>query len=208
VGGVGFGWPLPPPTIRRYTMRFVSINPKLGLGTVVKEKFVLALDGQRDQTQDSVSVQFSQEYLTQDDINFALHFFPENRFTGRYLEADSVTLEPLAQRIGVFDTVEEQARQGWDDATTAKVEQYLLAKPNYGQDFVQAGKVEAVAGIPWASYDTTHHFKIPGLAAELGLLHEALAWEQANKNRDSVISGLEEKLAIPADAVQGEVVAA
>lgn len=189
-------------------MRFVSMNPLLGLGTVVKEKFVLALDGQRDQVQESVSVQFTGEYLTQADIDFALHYFPESEFKGRWMEADGVTLEPLDGRIGVYDTVEEQARQGWDDETVKKVEAFMLAKPNYGLDFTRVEKIVAEAGKPWPSYDETHHFKIPALAAELGLLSEALAWEQANKNRDSVVSALEEKLAIPADAVEGEVVAA
>ena len=189
-------------------MRFVSMYPRLGLGTVIKEKFVLALDGQRDQVTESVSVQFTQEYLTQDDIDFALQFFPEKGFTGRYLEADSVTQEPLATRIGAFDTTVEQEQRGWTDEIREKVEQYLLAKESYGSAFTRVEKIVVAAGKPWPSYDDTHHFKIPTLAAELGLLDEALAYEQANKNRESVISGLEEKLAIPADATTGEVVAA
>ena len=189
-------------------MRFVSTSPRLGLGTAQKEKFVLALDGQRDQTEESIPVQFTQEYLNQSDIDFALHVWPESTFRGRWIENDEVTLEPVAGRIGVYDTAEEQERNGWDDATREKVEKFLLAKANLGVDFTQVEKIVGVASKPWPSYDETHHFKIPALAAELGLLDEALAYEQANKNRDSVISGLEEKLAIPADAVEGEVIAA
>jgi hypothetical protein len=189
-------------------MRFVSNGPHLGLGTVQKEKFVLALDGQRDQTDESVSVQFTQEYITQADIDFALQFFPESQFTGRWLEGDGVTQEPLDLRIGCFDTIEEQSRQGWDDETREKVDAFMLAKPNYGQDFTKVEKILVVSGKPWPSYDETHHFKIPALAAELGLLEEALAYEKDNKNRESVISGLDEKLSIPADAVAGEVIAA
>jgi len=189
-------------------MRFVSIFSRLGLGTVQKERFVVDAAGEHVPTTESVSVQFTQEYLLQDDIAFALHVFPESAFTGRYMEADEVTPEDVSARISVFDTVVEQERQGWTDEMREKVEQFMLAKPNYGQDFTQVEKVAVEAGKPWASYDETHHFKIPGLAAELGLLDEALEYERANKNRESVVSGLEEKLHIPADAVSGEVVAA
>lgn len=189
-------------------MRFVSNSPRLGLGAAQTEKFVLALDGQRDQTVESVPVQFTQEYLTQADIDFALHIWPEDTFKGRYMENDEVTLEPLAGRIGVYDTAEEQTRNGWDDAMKTKVEGFMLAKKNLGLDFAVVEKVVGLASKPWPSYDEAHHFKIPALASELGLLEEALAYEQANKNRESVISGLEEKLAIPADAIAGEVIAA
>lgn len=189
-------------------MRFVSMFPTLGLGTVVPERFEIDAAKELHQTVESVSVQFTQEYLDQSDIDFALHFWPESQFKGRWMESDEVTLEPLAPRIGAFDTVAEQDRQGWTDDIREKVEAFMLAKPNYGQDFTQVEKVAAVVGIPWPSYDTTHHFKIPALAAELGLLEETLAYEQANKNRESVVAALEEKLAIPADAVAGEVVAA
>lgn len=189
-------------------MRFVSMYPRLGLGTVVKERFVLDAAGEHVPTTASVSVQFTDEYVTQADIDFALDYFPEKMFKGRYMEADQVTQEQLDHRIGVFDTELEQARQGWDDATVAKVEAFMLAKPNYGQDFTKVEKVAGVASKPWPSYDETHHFKIPALAAELGLLEEALAYEQANKNRDSVVDGLVEKLGVPEDAVAGEVIAA
>jgi hypothetical protein len=198
-------------------MRFVSMYPRLNLGTVVKEQFALVgytnvgpqgVTGDYHKTVESVSVQFTQEYLTDEDVAFALSYFPESSFRGRYMEGDSVTREPLAPRIGVFDSDLERERQGWDDATLEKVETYIMKMPNYGQDFVKVEKVVGVAGKPWPSYDDTHHFKIPALAAELGLLEESLAYEQANKNRESVISGLEEKLQIPADAVAGEVIAA
>lgn len=187
-------------------MRFVSNSPGLGLGTVIRERFVLALDGQRDQTQESVSVKFSQNGLTQDDIDFALSFFPEKTFTGRWLYEDGITLQPLAERIGVFDTTE----QGWDEETREKAEAWMLAKQNYGKDFVQVVPVVREVAKPWPSYNNTHHFKVAELAAELGLVPEALAYERANKNRAGVVEKLEEKLAISPKAAEetGEVVAA
>lgn len=187
-------------------MRFVSNAPQLGLGAAIREKFVLALDGQRDKTQESVNVRFSQEGLTQDDIDFALSYFPEKSFTGRMLERDGVTPLPLAERVGAFDTTEHD----WDDDTREIVEKWMLAKPNYGQDFVEVKPVERVIEKPWPSYNSTHHFKIPALAAELGLLDEALAYEQANKARQGVIEALEEQRTIHPKKAEdpGEVVAA
>ena len=175
--------------------------PFLGLGTVVKELFTLDAAGEQFKTRDSVSVKFGRNSITQADIDFARSYWPENRFTGRTLDTDGVTQERIDERIGVFDTSE----QGYDDKLEQKVIDWMLAKANYGQDFVKVEHAAVSAGKPWASYDDTHHFKIPTLAAELGLVDEALAYERANKNRGSVIAGLEEKQGV---APQGEVIAA
>lgn len=192
-------------------MRFVSCYANFSPGTARKEKWVLAVDGQRDLTQESLPVQFTREYLTQDDIDFALSYFPDSRFTGKALEADGYTPEPLSLRIGVYDTNEEQTRKGWTDDERELVEKYMLAKPNYGQDFVEMKPVEKVVEKPWPSYASTHHFKIPTLAAELGLIEEAIAYEQATKARQGVLDGLEEQKTIRPKASAeeaGEVVAA
>ena len=183
-------------------LRFVSKYPQLGLGTCIKEKFVLALDGQRDKTQESVAVQFSQMGLMQTDIRAALDYWPESAFRGRWVEADGVTQEPVAGRIGVFDTEE----QGWDDQTRQTVETWLLAKPNYGADFI----VVEVAKIapPWPNYDKAQWKQIAPLAHELGLLEEAIAYERENKNRESVLSMLEEAKGKPVSVETDDLVAA
>ena len=193
-------------------MRFVSKFPRLGLGTVVREKFVLALDGQRDLAPDqktgwigSLSVTFSQEGLMQNDVDFALSHFNEKEFTGRWLDADGVTQQPIAERIGVYDTEVAQKAEGWPDALREHVEQWILNKPNYGIDFVQVAKIPATK--PWPNYDEAHHFKIASLAEDLGLLEEALAYEEENKAREGVLKALREKLEQPAD-VADEIVAA
>lgn len=187
-------------------MRFVSNSPGLGLGAYQTERYVLAVDGQRDLARESISVKFSQNGLTQDDIDFALSHFPEKSFTGRWLFEDGITLQPLGERIGVFDTTE----CGWDDDVREKVEQWMLAKPNYGRDFVECKPVVKEIAKPWPSYNSTHHFKIPTLAAELGLLEETIAYEKANKNRSGVVEALEEQLTIHPKTIEetGEVVAA
>lgn len=192
-------------------MRFVSPFASFGLGTARKELWVLAVDGQRDLTRESIPVQFSREGLTQDDIDFALSYFPKSTFTGITLEADGYTPEPLDLRIGVFDTMEQQLAKGWTDEEREHVEKWMLAKPNYGQDFVEVKPVVKEIVKPWPSYNSTHHFKVATLAAELGLLEEALEYERANKNRSGVVEALEEQLTIKPKAAAedaGEVVAA
>ena len=183
-------------------MRFVSLYPRLSLGAAVTERFVLALDGQRDRTRDSVGVFFTQDYLTPSDVQAALAHWPENAFKGRWLDEDHITLQPLPERISVYDTEEEQRRNNWDNELREHVEKFLLAKPNIGVDFiaVEAAKIPA----PWRTYPKTHHSKIAPLAEELGCVDEALAYERENKNRESVIAALEALAAAP--AAEGEVV--
>ena len=185
-------------------MRFVSKYPRLGLGTVVKEKFVLALDGQRDQVQDSVSVQFDQSGLGMDDVRFATSYWPEKSFTGRWIDADGITLQPVAERIGMFDTLEAQKQNGWSDELREKVEKWMLAKSNYGTDFTEVEVVPAEA--PWPSYDKTHHSKVASLAAELGLVDGALVYERSNKNRKGIIEALETEQTKPSLDAEGELV--
>jgi hypothetical protein len=153
----------------------------------------------------SLSVQFNQEGLMQSDIDFALSHFKEGDFTGRWLDADGVTPQPLAERIGVYDTEVAQEAEGWPDALREYVEEWMLKRPNYGSDFVQFVKLAAPK--PWKNYDETHHFKIASLAEDLDCLEEALAYEQENKAREGVLKALNDKLGTPAD-VADEVVTA
>ena len=57
------------------------------------------------------------------------------------------------------------------------------------------------APLPWPTYDTTHHKSIPTLAAQLGLVGEALNYESQNKKREEVLERLKEALneAVPED---------
>lgn len=167
--------------------------PKLNLGPAIREKYVLALDGQRDLTQESVAVQFTREYIMQDDIDFGLAHF-QGQFKGVALEEDKVTPEAPDWRISVYDTEAEAANHGWDEETREKVEQYVSNHKAYGISFVKIEPVVKEITKPWPSYNNTHHFKVAALAEELGLLEEALAYEQANRARESVIAALEEKI--------------
>lgn len=170
-------------------MRFVSNGPALGLGAAVRERFVVTFGGDREQVDDSVSVKFTQDYITASDVEQALRQWPEKSFRGRWVHEDGITLQPLPELIGVYDTLEEQQRNGWSDEVRETVEKWMLAKPNLGHDFIQVDEPSFKA--PWPNYDSTHHFRIPGLAAELGVIDEAVAYERATKNRESVLKSLE-----------------
>lgn len=165
-------------------MRFVSKFPQLGIGTARVEKFVLALDGQRDVTVTSLPVQFSQGGLLRSDIDAALAHWGERAFTGRWVEEDGITQQPVSERIGVFDTEE----QGYDDETRGLVEKWMLAKNNIGVDFIRVEKAKAAK--PWPNYDDTHWSKIAGLAKELGLVQESIVYEEENGNRPGVLDAL------------------
>ena len=179
-------------------MRFVSKYPQLGLGTARTEKFVLALDGQRERTTYSLPVQFSQGALLRGDIDAALAHWPEKSFTGRWLEPDGVTQQPVAERIGVFDTVEAQATNGWTDSEREAVEEWLLRKPNLGIDFIQVEKHKQAP--PWPTYDKMQWKQIAPFAADAGLVDEAIAYEQENGGRESVLGMLEKAKGKPAAA--------
>lgn len=97
-------------------------------------------------------------------------------------------------RGGVFDTDEAARRLGWTEDEKRMVEEKMLrqlADPRF-VDFWLYEEVKPSA--PWPTYDDAHHFKIPALAAELGLVREALAYEEATKGRESVVAALREKL--------------
>lgn len=96
-----------------------------------------------------------------------------------------------------FDSVVAQEQNGWTDEEREAVEKQLIMTANRWPEAVQV--VERAAAVaPWPKYDTTHHSKIVQLAEDLGLVEQALVYEQENKNRESVVAGLSAKLTAPA----------
>jgi hypothetical protein len=105
-------------------------------------------------------------------------------------------LEPHALIYGrYYDTEEAKERLGWtDDEHEAVV--YTLDKLCREQPFLIARVEHEIPAIvkPWPTYDETHWKTIPVLAEQLGLLDTTLAYERENKNREAIVSVLEEKL--------------
>lgn len=201
-------------------MRFVSRSGEFHAGNfrnaelAISEPKVVVVGGQSRAVQsepyvvaEALPIKFSQTGLLKSDIDAAIEHF--KNFPGLPLEEDGVTpANPVeCGRIGVWDSVEWQSKYRLEDGAREEAENLLLRSPFYGEDFVKVETPADVVSKPWASYDETHHFKIPTLAAELDLVPEALAYEQANKAREGVIKALEEKLPAAED-VTGEVVTA
>jgi hypothetical protein len=196
-------------------MRFVSRSASFSAGNLRNSKEAIAspemrvIDGKTVTSQaeayvvtPSLPIQFSQAGLLQSDIDAGLAHW--KTFPGLPIEEDEVTpANPVENgRIGVWDSVDWQAEYSLDDADREQAEKLLLTSPYYGTEFIMVEEVKAVR--PWPSYDDAHHNKIASLAAELGLVAEALAYEQENKQRPTVLEQLE--AALPTES--GEFVAA
>lgn len=141
---------------------------------------------------EAIPIAFSQAGLLQGDIDAALAHW--KHFPGLPVEEDEVTpANPVEYgRVGVWDSVNWQAEYGVSDADRESAENMLLTSLFYGTDFIVVEEVKAAK--PWPSYDDAHHNKIASLAAELGLVAEALAYEQENKQRPTVLEQLEAAL--------------
>lgn len=90
-----------------------------------------------------------------------------------------------------FDSAEQAREKGWSqeehDMVVAAVDRKCQSEPEYVWE-VTLAKVAA----PWPTYDKTHHNQIPVLAEQLGLVAEALAYEQQEKARPAVVEKLSE----------------
>jgi len=196
-------------------MRFVSKSANFNAGNLRNAKEALAMpetrvvDGRTVTTQsdayvvtEALPIQFSQSGLLQTDIDAGLSQWKS--FPGLPVEEDEVTIaNPVENgRIGVWDSVVWQGQFSLTDDDREAAEKLLLDSPYYGIEFIQVEEVKAAK--PWPSYDDAHHNKIASLASELGLVAEALAYEQENKQRPTVIEQLE--AAMPTES--GEFVAA
>ena len=85
------------------------------------------------------------------------------------------------QQFSVYDT------SGLDPEAKEVVEAYFTANPQ-GQDWIVVTPKALVP--PWPTYDTMHAAKIAPTAHELGLAAEAIQYEEATLNRESVLKAL------------------
>jgi hypothetical protein len=108
-------------------------------------------------------------------------------------------------RGGYFNLDEQAAEKGWGDVEKEIVARHMLNMLN--KSYVQFTLHEqARAAAPWPTYDDTHHSKVVDRAKTLGLVSEALLYEEQNKKRTSVVEGLRAALQ-EAQAPQEELVA-
>ena len=102
-----------------------------------------------------------------------------------------------------FDSAQQAEEKGWSqeehDLVVRVVDGVCAQQPEYVWEWVQQH-----APKPWPTYDEVHHKSIPGLAEQLGLVAEALAYEEQTKNRREVVEKLVDILDAAADADAAE----
>ncbi len=99
-------------------------------------------------------------------------------------------------RTGVYDTLEAQKQNGWTDDERLLVEWKLDEVAAKNPAFVRKLVPQHVAApAPWQTYDSTGADRVAAVAAELGLVPEALRYERENLNRVTLVAALEAALA-------------
>lgn len=173
-------------------MRFISRYGKNGVA-IRAENVEAYANGTRKVTQTAIAAYFQPYLLTPEERQLAIDTF---HFNGSYQEQDEVTIVPPDYRIGLFDSRQAQAEQGWSDEerlqVEAKLQQLSAQQP---MDLIVV--VEAVPVAPWPNYDVFAGSVLDLMAkvVEDGYTLEAvLAYEAANQARPEVIGALEELL--------------
>lgn len=124
-----------------------------------------------------------------------------------YTTPDGTVSKAADIRGHYFDSVVAQEQNGWTDEERELVEKQLILTSNRWPEAVQVVQ-RAAAVAPWPTYDSMHHSKIVQFAVDLGLVEQALVYEQENKNRESVVAGLTARLGSVPDGDEEQELAA
>src|SRR5262245_24754581 len=109
-------------------MRFVSHIRNFSV-QIVEPRVHFSNFGDRIVDREGYIAQFSPDYVTNEDIDFARRGFEEGGFLhGRTTMVDEVTPTPLMNRLSVFDTDEEGLRLKWEPEAKQQVEAFLLER--------------------------------------------------------------------------------
>lgn len=92
-----------------------------------------------------------------------------------------------------FDSAQQALEKGWTQEEHDMVVNALDRKCQTEPEYVWEVTLATVTA-PWPTYDKAHHNQIPVLAEQLGLVAEALAYEQQQQQRPSVVAKLTELL--------------
>lgn len=135
------------------------------------------------------------EYATELTAEFAYHGgeFPfHNDLTGAQDVAADI-------RGHFFDSAQQAEAKRWTqeehDYVVETLDRLCRETPEFVWEY-ETPKLPA----PWPTYDQAHHKQIPTLAEQLGLVGEALQYEQQNKNRAEVVERLTELVNAATDA--------
>jgi hypothetical protein len=141
--------------------------------------------------------------IVRDEIPALIAEFAVHRGEYNYTDPDGVEQRAADMSLGWFDLDAQAEAKGWTDNDKEVVARHMqqMCQKRPGGDFSLWSK--APAQKPWPKYDEAHHNAVPTLAEQLGLVGEALLYEQENKNRATVVDKLKELL----DKAQTEAVA-
>ena len=120
-------------------------------------------------------------------------------YGSEYTYTDPVTerIETGSEFRGGYFNLDQQAEdKGWTDEEKEIVARHMLRlieSGRAGHSFSLYSRPKVAA--PWPTYDSMHFSKVPGFAADLGLVAEALTYELQEKNRETVVAKLREELA-------------
>lgn len=128
------------------------------------------------------------------EIDAARKTFVNN---GLPTEVDGVTIIDPLYRFSVFDTEIFQRQRGVSDEVRERMEQFLLARPELGTDFIRVEEPRFAP--PWPTYDDFRGVRgLPTAAAIAKKVHEdgyepaqVILYEKQNANRADVIEELE-----------------
>jgi hypothetical protein len=176
-------------------MRFVSRWGRFSiqLRPIIQEAYAT---GMAKILQDPIYARFAPDRLTHIDREVALQTW--QNWNGSYQELDEVTTVPPDYRIGVYDTDEAAAQNGWDEDTKRFVDESLVEYAVRFEDIAIVPKT--LIDPPWPNYD---QFKgsVPALMRKLVEeghdLQSVLDYENAVQGRGKIVQAIEELIRDP-----------
>jgi hypothetical protein len=121
------------------------------------------------------------------------------RFNGQLQEMDEVTSIQPDYRIGLFDSVIAQSDSQWPDELRKEVERKLIDHSERFEDVMLVPHIGPEP--PWPRYDAyngTPAQLLRKLTDEGHDLHQVLAYERENQNRERVVEAISSLLDDPA----------
>jgi hypothetical protein len=197
-------------------MRFVSHSPRFGVG-IVGELVHFSNYGDRIVERDAYTAEFNQNDVTEDDLHYAERCFKNElgQIRGQTVLGDEVTPTPFLDRVSVFDTDEEAAREDWEGKTFTDPRGNVWPFKDYVEDVMSKLAVnhpdfrqiiQRPAEPPWPNY---LQFRGPlerlveKLVEEGFDLREVLRFEQETGHREAVIEALQARLAQQKEEMAG-----
>jgi hypothetical protein len=176
-------------------MRFVSRWGRFSiqLRPIIQEAYAT---GMAKILQDPIYARFAPDRLTHIDRETAMKTW--SNWNGSYQEMDEVSTVPPDYRIGVYDTDEAAAQNGWDEETKKFVDESLVEYSVRYEDIAIVPKT--LLDPPWPNYD---QFKgsVPALMRKLVEeghdLQAVLDYENAVQGRGKIVGAIEELMNDP-----------